>query len=110
MREVRREASTGARAGWVLSPEKGELECRRCQAKAERKAKRTESQARDSGRLRGVADPVSPAAMRKRRAGEGTYKGTSLMYGAGKSDRRLVPDKAPNKDRGTASKGLQGVR
>ena len=55
-RKVRREALTGAHAGWVLSPEKGVSERRRCQAM--RKATRTESKARDSGRLRGVTDPM----------------------------------------------------
>jgi group II intron reverse transcriptase/maturase len=81
--------------------------------------------------------PVSPAALRKRRAGEGTQKGTPLAHGAGKSDCRVVPEKAPNKgcklaeepegrrrikenamnehtdrtqDRSTVSQGLQGVR
>jgi len=39
--------------------------------------------------------PVSPAAVRKRRAGEGTQKGKHLMHDAGKSDCR-VPEKAPN--------------
>src|SRR6266700_3752499 len=55
-RKVRREALTGAHAGWVLSPEKGDLERRRRQAA--RKAIRTESIAQDSGRLHGVADPT----------------------------------------------------
>ncbi len=41
--------------------------------------------------------PVLPAAVRKRRAGEGTHKGTPLMHGAGKSDSRVVPEKVPNK-------------
>ena len=40
---------------------------------------------------------MSPAAARRRRAGEGTHKGTSLMYDAGKSDHCVVPVKAPNK-------------
>jgi len=41
--------------------------------------------------------PVLPAALRKRRAGRGTHKGNPFMYGAGKSDRRVVPEKVPNK-------------
>src|ERR1700690_1261660 len=85
-RKVRREALTGAHAGWVLSFEKAVWERRRCQAEApikgagqaegpikgagqaespikgagqgKRKAKRTGSQSRDLGRLPGVADPT----------------------------------------------------
>jgi hypothetical protein len=34
--------------------------------------------------------PELPAAVRKRRAGGGTHKGNPFMYGAGKSDRRVV--------------------
>ena len=41
--------------------------------------------------------PVLPAAVRKRRAGGGTHKGTLLVYGAGKQDSRIVPEKVPNK-------------
>jgi|SRR5271168_1597612 len=41
--------------------------------------------------------PVLPAAVRKRRAGGGTHKGNLLMHGAGKSDCRVVPEKASNK-------------
>ena len=41
--------------------------------------------------------PVLPAALRKQRAGGGTPKGTPLMYGAGKSDCRVVPEKVPNR-------------
>ena len=42
--------------------------------------------------------PVLPAAVRKQRAVEGTHKGTPLlMYGAGKSDCCVVPEKVPNK-------------
>ena len=41
--------------------------------------------------------PVLPMAVRKRWAGEGTHKGAPLAYGAGKSDRREVPKKDPNK-------------
>jgi hypothetical protein len=41
--------------------------------------------------------PVSPAAVRKQRAGGGTDKGNPLVYGAGKSDCRVVPGKVPNK-------------
>jgi hypothetical protein len=41
--------------------------------------------------------PVLPAALRKRRAGGGTHQGTPFMYGAGKSDCRVVPVKDPNK-------------
>jgi len=52
---VQREALTGAQAGLVLSPENRDLERRRRQAM--RKATRAESQARDSERLHGVADP-----------------------------------------------------
>jgi len=33
---------------------------------------------------------VLPATLRKQRAGGGTPKGTPLMYGAGKSDCRVV--------------------
>jgi hypothetical protein len=40
--------------------------------------------------------PVLPAAVRKRRAGGGTHKGTLLMHDAGKSDCRVVPEKDPN--------------
>jgi len=40
--------------------------------------------------------PVTPAAVRKRWAGRRTYKGTSFMHDAGKSDCRVVPEKAPN--------------
>jgi len=40
--------------------------------------------------------PVPPAAVRKQRAGGGTHKGTLLVYGVGKSDCRVVPEKAPN--------------
>jgi RNA-directed DNA polymerase len=81
--------------------------------------------------------PVSPAARRKQRAGGGTHQGTPLAHGAGKSDCRVVPEKAPNRgespreepegrrrikenvmdehtdrtqDRSTVSRGLQGVR
>ena len=105
-REAAIEALTGAHAGRVLSPENREPERRRCQAK--RKATRTEW---NLSRLRGVIDPthawnsmqgnqevpVLPAAVRKRRAGGGTHKGHLLMHGAGKSDCRVVPEKAPNK-------------
>ncbi len=108
-RKVRREALTGAQAGWVLSFESNDRERRRCQVK--RKATRAASPTRDAGRLPGVGDPrhagkldtgnqevpVLPAAVRKRRAGGGTRKGTPLMYGAGKSDCRVVPEKVPNK-------------
>jgi hypothetical protein len=41
--------------------------------------------------------PVSPAALRKWRAGRRTHKGTSFMHDAGKSDCRVVPEKVPNK-------------
>jgi hypothetical protein len=41
--------------------------------------------------------PVLPAALRKRRTGEGTHKGKPLMDGTGKSDCRIVPEKVPNK-------------
>src|ERR1700685_1081684 len=41
--------------------------------------------------------PVLPAAPRKRRAGGGTHKGNTFMYGAGKSDCCVVPGKVPNK-------------
>jgi hypothetical protein len=44
--------------------------------------------------------PAPPAAVRKRRAGRGTQKGTPFMYGAGRSDCRVVPEKAPNKGEG----------
>ena len=40
---------------------------------------------------------VALTAMRKRRAGRGTHKGTPSMYVAGKSDYRVVPEKVPNK-------------
>jgi hypothetical protein len=43
--------------------------------------------------------PLLPAALRKRRTGEGTHKGASLMHGDGKSDCRIVPEKVPNKGR-----------
>ena len=55
-RKVRREALTGAHAGWVLSLEKRELERRRCQAK--RKAIWTESVSQETVRLCGVTDPT----------------------------------------------------
>jgi hypothetical protein len=41
--------------------------------------------------------PVALAALRKRRAGRGTQKGTPFMHAAGKSDHCVVPEKAPNK-------------
>src|ERR1035438_7569117 len=66
--EVRREALTGAPAGWVLSPENRDRERRRCQAK--RKATRTESQARESGRLPGVADPTHAWKLDAREPGD----------------------------------------
>ena len=40
---------------------------------------------------------VALAALRKRRAGRGTQKGTPSMYAAGKSDYCVVPEKVPNK-------------
>jgi hypothetical protein len=40
--------------------------------------------------------PMLPAALRKRRAGGGTHKGKPLMYGTGKSDCCVVPEKVPN--------------
>jgi hypothetical protein len=40
--------------------------------------------------------PVSPAALRKRRAGRRTHKVKSFMHDAGKSDCRVVPEKVPN--------------
>src|ERR1035441_7859815 len=52
--------------------------------------------------------PVLPAAVRKRRAGGGTHKGTPLMNGAGKSDSCAVPEKDPNK--GRPAEGLEGRR
>src|ERR1700675_944705 len=67
-REVWREALTGAHAGWVWSPENRERERRRCQAK--RKATRTESQARESGRLPGVADPTHAWKLDAREPGD----------------------------------------
>ena len=73
-RKVRREALTGAHAGRVLSPEKGDLERRRCQAK--RKATRTESQARDAG--------SAPRGRRPHACMETRCTGTSLtgpLYG-----------------------------
>ena len=54
-RQVRREALTGAHAGWVLSFENIDRKRRRCQDK--RKAIRTASKTRDGGRLPGVQDP-----------------------------------------------------
>src|SRR5271154_6322530 len=108
-REVRREALTGAQAGWVLSFESNDRERRRCQVK--RKAIRTASQARDAGRLPGVGDPKhagkliarepgDPGGARsheKARAGRGTHKGTPFANAAGKSDHCVVPEKVPNK-------------
>src|SRR5580658_649940 len=101
-REVRREALTGAQAGWVLSFESNDRERRRCQVK--RKATRTASPARDAGRLPGVGDPThagklvarepgDPGAacgLGKRRAGGGTQKGTPFANAAGKSDHCVV--------------------
>jgi hypothetical protein len=43
--------------------------------------------------------PVALVAARKRRAGRGTHKGTLFLYAAGKSDHRVVPERAPNKRR-----------
>ena len=40
--------------------------------------------------------PAPPAAVRKQRAGGETHKGTLLVHGVGKSDCRVVPEKAPN--------------
>jgi hypothetical protein len=42
--------------------------------------------------------PVAHAAMRKRRAGRGTPKGTPFVNAAGKSDHCVIPEKAPNKE------------
>jgi len=53
--------------------------------------------------------PVLPAALRKRRAGRGTHKGTPFMHGAGKSDCCVVPEKAPNK-RVRPAEGPEGRR
>jgi hypothetical protein len=41
--------------------------------------------------------PVTPAALRKWRAGRGTPKGTPFMHVAGKSDHRIIPLKVSNK-------------
>jgi hypothetical protein len=54
-RKVRREALTGAHAGWVLSFDRSVLERRRCHGK--RKATRTGPLTQGPGRLHGVADP-----------------------------------------------------
>jgi hypothetical protein len=54
-RKVRREALTGAHAGWVLSFVTSVLERRRCHGK--RKATRTGLPSRDPGRLHGVGGP-----------------------------------------------------
>src|SRR5947209_19223518 len=54
-REVRREALTGAHAGWISSFVSSGLERRRCHDK--RKATWTGSPTRDLGRLHGVGDP-----------------------------------------------------
>src|ERR1700722_10530068 len=58
--------------------------------------------------------PLLPAALRKRRTGEGTHKGAPLMHGDGKSDCRVVPEKVPNKGEnrgGTGGKAAdQGER
>jgi hypothetical protein len=51
--------------------------------------------------------PVALAAMRKRRAGRGTQKGTPFVNAAGKPDRCVIPEKAPNKRRKPAE-GLEG--
>src|SRR5580658_2896311 len=67
-REVRREALTGAQAGWVLSFESNDRERRRCQVK--RKAKRTASPARDAGRLPGVGDPTHAGKLVAREPGD----------------------------------------
>ena len=95
-RKVRREALTGAHAGWVLSPEKRESERRRCQAK--RKATQANRNREISSGSAGSQTPcmhgnsmhgnqeipVPPAAVRKQWAGGGTHKGTLLVYGVGK--------------------------
>src|ERR1700683_42536 len=108
-REVRREALTGAQAGWGLSFESIDRERRRCQDK--RKATRTTSKTRDGGRLPGVGDPRhvwkliarepgGPGGARRperARAGRGTQKGKPFVHAAGKSDHCVVPEKAPNK-------------
>ncbi len=39
--------------------------------------------------------PAMRVALRKRRAGRGTQKGTPFGYVAGKSDHRVVPDEGP---------------
>ena len=59
--------------------------------------------------------PAAPIALRKRRAGRGTHKGTPFMHVIGKSDRRVLPEKVPNKRRkasgGTGGKAVdQGER
>ncbi len=53
--------------------------------------------------------PALPGAWREHRAGGGTHKGNPLMYGAGKSDRCIVPEKVPNKGQKPAE-GLEGRR
>jgi len=105
-RKMRREALTGAHAGWVLSPEKRESERRRCQAEAPIKgAGQAKRKARQANRNREISSgsagsqtpcmhgnsmhgnqeiPVPPAAVRKQWAGGGTHKGTLLVYGVGK--------------------------
>ena len=67
-RKVRREALTGAQAGWALSFESIDRERRRCQDK--RKAKRTSSQTRDGGRLPGVGDPRHAGKLIAREPGD----------------------------------------
>src|SRR5580658_21696 len=67
-REVRREALTGAQAGWVLSFESNDRERRRCQVK--RKAKRTAWPTRDGGRLPGVGDPKHAGKLIAREPGD----------------------------------------
>jgi RNA-directed DNA polymerase len=108
-RKVRREALTGAHAGWVLSPERANWSADAVKLSGrqnERGRKReippgttgSEASGMHGNSMHGNQEvPVPPAVLRKRRAGGGTHKGTPLMYGAGKSDRRVVPVKVPNK-------------
>jgi len=108
-RKVRREALTGAHAGWVLSPERAirSADAVRLSGRQHGRSRKRETPDSSAGpetpgmygnSMHGNREiPVLPAAVRKPRAGGGTCKGTPLVNGAGKSDSRVVPEKVPNK-------------
>jgi hypothetical protein len=80
-RKVRREALTGAHAGWVLSFVISVLERRRCHGK--RKATRTGAITQGPGRLHGVGDPKHAWKLNAREPG-GPGGARSLEKAAGR--------------------------